>query len=361
MSRNILVVGASGTLGGMICSELNRYQVQKNHLFVGDYNDERGIKTADRYQGEFRKTDLSNKDSLISAFQNIDTVIVALNQAEPIIQEVCVEMSILCIDVTVFTHFIRKVQTLYQANPSYKGSAIMTSGFFPGLSGIMIKHSISGFKTINTLNLSLIQNTNAKVGISGIVDMLKIISHPIEQIQDDKNRLIPGFNLKHKAIISNKEVYKVRRIHHPEIKFIEDILGIKSVKYWTAWNNPRFNWLISVLKKIGIIDFFTSKKGSKLLGLFVNHDASRSEEVTLIVEVNGITNDNIMKHKKFILKSFSDYNTTAMVVAAIAYLTFEMKIEGVIFPFEIIDLKTLLSTINDSRISLTEIEEVIVL
>lgn len=73
------------------------------------------------------------------------------------------------------------------------------SGFFPGLSGLMVKETISYFQEVREVNVGLLQNTNAKTGLSCILDMLKIISQSVA-FQDN---IIPGFTKKKEMYFSN--------------------------------------------------------------------------------------------------------------------------------------------------------------
>lgn len=97
------------------------------------------------------------------------------------------------------------------------GSVIM-SGFFPGLSGLMVKKAISPFDEVTEVNVALLQNTNAKAGVAGIVDMLKIIAQPVSF----QKRAQPGFTKKRKMPIKHhSEEIEVRLIDHSEKEFVK--------------------------------------------------------------------------------------------------------------------------------------------
>ncbi|MEH6889886.1 hypothetical protein V7024_09230 [Bacillus sp. JJ864] len=87
------------------------------------------------------------------------------------------------------------------------------------------------------MNIGLLQNTNAKAGISGILDMLKIISQPANYYTDNDMVNVLGFTKKRKMYFN--EPYnesEVRLIDHAEKDFLNQTLKIKQINYWTAWN-----------------------------------------------------------------------------------------------------------------------------
>lgn len=126
----------------------------------------------------------------------MDIVVVAVKQRNPHIQKRCIENKILCIDVTPFYDFAEKVYELNQSAENNKIGSVIMSGFFPGLSGLMIKEAISDFQEITEINVGLLQSTNAKAGISGILDMLKIIDQPVTF----QNETLSGFTKKEECI-----------------------------------------------------------------------------------------------------------------------------------------------------------------
>ncbi len=99
-----MVVGASGTLGQLICAEV-RQLLPEAKVFIGDYQPKRGAATAAAFNGEFRLTDFDSA-SLEMTIAEMDIVIVAINQPRPVIQELCVQHGNICIDVTVFHELI---------------------------------------------------------------------------------------------------------------------------------------------------------------------------------------------------------------------------------------------------------------
>ncbi|WP_397538587.1 saccharopine dehydrogenase family protein [Rummeliibacillus pycnus] len=353
--QKVMVVGASGVLGRLVCKEVLRIFNNQVTLVVTDYQEERGKKLAKSFNKEvlFQHLDITNKENISKVIKNIDIVIVVLIQQNPDIQRACIDNSITCIDVTPFSDFAKKIQSLYQETEKDEICSIVMSGFFPGLSGIMVKKAVSNFQEVTEVNIGLLQNTNAKVGVSGILDMLKIISQPVDYYEENKMVNILGFTQKRKMHFEQYNEKEVRLINHAEKNFLKQKLKIDKINYWTSWNNYFFNKLISFLKKLGIINTIVKLDNNKFLSKIVKHNPSKNEKALLTVEVKG-TIDNKEMIKTLNLSTFSDYHTTAMVTAVLAKIAVHKKLKGLVFPFEIIDLDELLSEINCKDIILKE-------
>lgn len=348
--KKILVVGASGVLGRRICTETLRIFNNECTLIVTDYKEERGKKTATSLFGNviFQTLDVSKEEDVNKVVHGVDIVIVAIKQEKPIVQKVCINKNILCIDVTPFDNFVANVQSLSK-NTSL---SVFMSGFFPGLSGVMVKKAISGFDSVDEVNIGLLQNTNANVGVTGMIDMLKIISQPVIL----GNKYVPGFSRKRKMYFLEGNAQKqVRLIEHAERKFLCEMLNLEKLNYWTSWNQHSFNTLISFCKKIKIIDFITQLKKHRFLSKIVKHNPNKDENASLTVEVKGKIDEKACI-RTLSLSTFSDYETTALVTATIAKIVIHKKLCGVVFPFEIIDFDELLSTMNCPKMNCPKIK-----
>lgn len=355
--KKIMVVGASGVLGKLVCTELLRIFNNQVQLTVTDYKTDRGTRFAKSFHQEvmFQYLDVTDEENIKETIKNMDIVIVVLKQRNPYIQRFCINNDILCIDVTPFTNFVEKIERLYQETEKNDVGLIVMSGFFPGLSGLMVKKVVSSFHEITEVNVGLLQNTNAKAGISGILDMLKIISQRVDDYEDNHSANISGFSKKRKMyFLEPSHNREVRLIDHAEKRFLQKSLHIKNINYWTSWNSSFFNKQISLLKKLGLIDVILKLHNSKFLSKIVKHNPNKNEDAFLTVEVKGFIDDKQCK-KTLSLSTFSDYHVTAMVTAALAKIAVDKKIKGMVFPFELTDVDEILSEMNCTDVTLKEV------
>lgn len=354
--KKVMVVGATGVLGKMICAELLRMLDGNVHLIVTDYKKERGEAFAASFNSSvtYRYLDVHKEESITRALQHIDVVIVVLKQQYPHIQQKCIEENITCIDVTPFSHFVKQVQLLGEGAKQNEITSIVMSGFFPGLSGLMVKKATDNFEKVSEIHVGLLQNTNANVGISGILDMLKIISQRVSYKIDGKKVELPGFTKKRKMHFDKER--EVRLIDHAEKEILIEKLGDVTINYWTAWNHNLFNKQVSLLKRFGLIHMLLKLRNSKFLSKVVKHNPNQLEDTFLTVEIKGIM-DGKECTKTLSLSTFSDYYTTALVTAALGEIVIRKKVKGVILPFEITNLDEVLSVIDCENISVKEFME----
>lgn len=354
--QNVMVVGAAGVLGKLVCMELLRIFNNQINLTVTDYKTDRGRRLAESLgeNAAFRYLDVTNEEIIAEAVTNIDIVVVALHQQHPIIQKTCIANRILCIDVTPFSGFVATIKEFHQDAVRNEVGSIVMSGFIPGLSGLMVKKAVSDFHKITEIHIGLLQNTNAKAGLTGILDMLTIISKPVPYDPDYKTAGLPGFRKKRMmSFYGPFPEREVRLIEHAEKEFLQRFLKIENIHYWTSWNSRFFNKLISLIKRIGVMNVILQGNNGKFLSKAIKHNPLKKEDAYLTVEVKGIIGQNEII-KTVSLSACSDYHTTAMVTAALAKVAIHKKITGVVFPFEITDIDEILSEINSKDIALTE-------
>lgn len=349
--KKIMVIGASGVLGNLVCRELLRIFESQIKLFVTDYKIQRGQELARSLNEdvEFRYIDVNEESSVRRAIKDMDGVVVVLGQNAPHIQRYCVEQRILCLDVTPFYDFVERVKELHPLAINHNAGSVVMSGFFPGLSGLMVKKAAANFEEVEEVHVGLLQNTNAKAGIAGILDMLKIIAAPVRW----NHNTVPGFTEKRKMkFLNHPKAREVRLIEHAEKSLLKDgILGESPLYYWTSWNVPAFNKQVSFLRRTG----FLNKLGKRTLSKIVKHNSSKSEHAFLTVEVKGVSG-NTRSVKLLSLATFSDYHTTAMVTAALVKIAMRKNVKGVLCPFEITDLEELLVEVNCPDLEIKEVE-----
>ncbi|MDR4316254.1 saccharopine dehydrogenase [Niallia circulans] len=352
--EKVIVVGAAGVLGKLICTELLRIFNNSIKLVVTDYKIKRGENLANSLNSgaEFQYLDVDNEENIKKVIRNVDIVIVGLKQKTPSIQKTCIENKILCIDVTPFYDFVETVQELNQRAEKNNTASVVMSGFFPGLSGLITQKAIAEFQEITEINVALLQNANAQAGVTGIFDMLSIIAQPVKF----QNNVLSGFTKKRKMHFQNHAKEKVvRLIEHSEKKIIKEKLTVAPIYYWTSWNVIPFNKLVSLLRKIGLLNILQNLN-KKLVSKVVKHKPNKNENAFLTVEVKGNI-DNKKMIRTISLSTFSDYHTTAIVTASLAKIALKTDIKGVVYPFEITNLDELLSMANCSSIIVEDVKK----
>ncbi|SES24198.1 3-beta hydroxysteroid dehydrogenase/isomerase family protein [Gracilibacillus ureilyticus] len=342
----VMVVGAGGKLGKIICNEVLR-SCTPAELIVTDYKKLRGKELIQSLPGqvEFHLLDIYNRKNVEEVIQDIDIVIVCVKQVHPHVQEICIRRQILCIDVTPFGKLVDCIYDLEHKAKARKACSIVMAGFIPGLSGMLVKKAIIPFDEIDEVNVSFLQSSNANAGITGAIDMLQLISQPVTY----GTRTVRGFKEKGKVPHTQNTV---RLISHPEKDYLANKLAIPAINYWTAWNDKLFNLKVAVLLTTNLLPLL--KKHRALFEKQIKHDPSLKEDVSITVEVRGTISNQTIK-RGYCLTAFSDYEMTAMVTVALAKIIHNKKVSGVYFPFEVAAFDEIIAEISHERVNLVEL------
>lgn len=330
--KSILVIGAAGELGTLICNEIKTQYKELWNLHVGDYKLERGQKLAALHDADFSLIDLKNPNHMIQVLKNIDAVIVAIKQSEPIIQQYCFESNVLCVDVSAFATFASKVEALYKKNPQTKTCSIIMAGFFPGLSGMLLKDAINQLDTVDKADISLVQNTSAIAGVTGMLDMFNIIHQQAIFTDNLETKTVHGFSLKQIVIPKNSnKKHTVRLIHHSEKEWLSRDFQLNKIHYWTGWNNALFNKIIATLVQTKWFKRWIGKPNHPILRKLRKNTKPKNESAYLIVSVHG-TKGQSESQVEWHVKTFSDYGITAIMATAITDLALKSDAVGVFHP-----------------------------
>lgn len=337
----VLVVGASGVLGQFVCKELVR---TGKTVVVSDYKIARGRQTAKAIPGAlFREVDVRDERSIREGLAHVDGVVVVAKQEEPLVQKLCLEEGIPCIDVTVDTTFIGKMCAL----KGKRAVSIMMAGFIPGLSGLLVKEACLAFEEMSCIKVALLQSTNAQAGVAGTSDMLQIISEDVDGKKGFKEVVEFPFG-------KDGHRLPVRKINHLERKKLRTEYNIPDLSYFTAWDDNHLNKKLSGLHRFSLLPRLAKWKG--LLSKLIAHNPSQSERAYLTVEAQGKV-DNQEKKMTWMVTVESDYEATAFATVAMLKEGMAGSVKGVKYPFEVTSIHRLMKHRDPSIIQLVKKEE----
>ncbi|KMK74989.1 saccharopine dehydrogenase NADP-binding domain-containing protein [Alkalihalobacillus pseudalcaliphilus] len=347
--KKILIVGATGTLGQLVYRDIRRLFPEDVTFAITDYNKERGIDFAsNKGKGtEWRYLNVMDAGSIEQALVGVDFVVILVKQLEPKIQELCIERKIPSLDVTPFYALYTDTIKYGDYALGQETGVLLFSGFLPGLSGLLIQKAVANFDKIESVDIGFLQNKNANVGITGIKDMLRLINEPIR----NQEKTFSFSQTRKMSFLGHQKPKKVRNIEHAERLLLIDKYPIS---YWTGWSDNTFNTLIYILKKAGLLPFII-KLSPNIMKKIVKHNPENPEEAILTVEVKGHI-QNKLTIKRYSLQTFSDYQTTSLVTAALLKIMLSKQVDGVVVPYEITNIDEVLGLINNKDIKLEEIE-----
>ena len=340
--KRVLLIGAGGGLGQMVAERFAELLPNEYQVVLGDI-DPGNLEALSRKTGGIpRQVNARDRESMRNALTDVDAVVVTMKQPAPLIQEVCMEAGIPSLDVAVFGEHVKKVRAL----PSTASGApcLLLAGFFPGLSGILVNEAIGGFDNVDRVDLTLIQNTNARVGLTGIRDMLQILTRPVPDLGGPG--VIPGFSQKRRVKIPGEDWLPVRRIDHYEEWILKEHWPEVAFASWTGWNRPSFSAMLSLLNRVGLLSWLVQGR-RQLLGVALRHRPDRGEDAWLVVEVSGKQGGRAME-RGLALRAPSDYGTAARMAVGLIPHLLEYPGQGVVFPFEMVTMESILSTLGGS-------------
>ena len=373
---SILVLGASGGLGQYICREVLR-QFGADALIVGDYKPERGEQTASGLGTatsaalstgtsaalstgvSFIQADINNPDSLRAALrERVTAVIVAVAQQTPYAQIACIEAGIPCLDVTVQPQFIAQVKGLDAQAKAADVSSLILTGLYPGIAGVMAKEAAAALDEVDTLDVSLCQNSQSSAGATGVADMLGLFAQPVMYRANGRSEIMRGFMKKRPFQYPPPIGIKNHRlVNFIEAEAVSGALAIPNVNFWTGYDKASFDQILSVLNRLKILTLFNRPRWRTKLANLIAGGMSEAEDETcaIVAEAVGWKDGQTQVARVSILAG-SDYGATALGVVAMAKLLLNGNVvaPGVHHPTQIFSLKPLLAAMGSDDVQLFE-------
>ncbi|AOS61522.1 NAD-dependent epimerase/dehydratase family protein [Actinoalloteichus hymeniacidonis] len=327
----IVVAGGTGILGRAICSEV-RAVVPDAELLIGTRRSGASDGLAGDLGPQARMVSLDVRDSVSirDAVAGADLVIVAVAQSAPLVQRICLESGVHSVDVGVQPEFAARVRELDRPATDAGLAVVAMAGLFPGLSGLAVREAVDGCDAIDGVDVFFRQNTNARVGRAGTIDMLEIVSTPVrrERAPDRGSRAEQGMRL----------------IEHPERGVVAAGLGLADVEYRTAWNSRAFNSLVAGLIALRVLPRFAPQ----IAGL-AKHDPAKAEDVELWVRARGVSEGRPVQ-RLVRLSAVSDYGATAGVAVALGIFALRGEITGAGVPFQLTTLSSVIAGMRDGLV-----------
>jgi len=345
MVNKILIIGSNGILGRHIVEKAISAFGVKN-IVISDYREARLIEQKNQITSVFgiepfyKIIDIKSEESIRRGLIDINLVIVAIQQEMPLIQKLCIKLGINSIDLSVNPSFINQTLRLNSIH-EIKSLQLITGGLFPGLSGILAKKISESSIQNEPFDIGLLQSANGTNGKTGVSDMLMLFDKDVELLKKETIEKHSGYSYKKKFEYPEPFGIKTLRLAN----FIErDYLkeyGIKS-NYWTSFDKPSLNTIISILKKLRFLKLFKYPKIREVLSSRITKQNKGAKN-----EFIGLSAKNSNNEISLVLTS--DYEATASCTIAFARIILNEEIEskGIKFPFEIFRFEELKQYLDD--------------
>lgn len=358
----LLVVGSSGGVGRVICTEVAR-QFGSRALVLGDYKLPRAQARAASFPGaEARRVDVTNEESIQAAIRpELSAVIVCAVQDHPLVQRACIDNGVPCLDVAIDPAFVNKILSLNGDAHTAMTPIVAMAGLWPGLSGLMAKHAVSQLDHTGSVDLALCQSAWSNVGPSGIADMVRAFAQPVTFNQEGETRTVPGFRIQRRVDYPEPFGTRTHRlVHFAEAPLLSDALNIPLPNMWTGFDNIALDTLAAALGRVGFLHLFNKQDTGMRLARIINtvkrSGPARPEPIAIVVEAKG---QRAGKPHTLRLTATgpSDYGATALCIVAMAktLAARDTPRTGAAHPLDFFNLYDLVEVIDHPALTLREV------
>ena len=336
----ILVIGGSGTVGRYVCREIVRV-LGAGSVVVGDRVADRGARWASELGDRARTAHIDIRDmtSVSRAIEGLDGVIVAAPQTALLVQEVCTNFAIPCIDIVP--------DSARLTTQAPKGTiGVVAAGLIPGLSGIMAATLAAGQTNRTPIDVSLLQRANGSAGAVGIADMLRLFTYPVRI----NGHEYPGFSRRRTTQFPKPFGKRtVKAVAFPEAGDLTQRGGI-AARYWTAFDSPAMNVGISAARALGVLKSVVRPNPPHPI---IRRIAARKAAAPPADERIAVTAE-AADGASIAVVGPSDYEVTAMVAVALTRIVAERTspLPGLVLPFECVTLAETLAMIDSPLLTL---------
>ncbi|ROR72041.1 hypothetical protein [Bogoriella caseilytica] len=330
----VLVIGASGTLGSQIGTALEEAGCEVL----------RGVRSPLR-PGDI-PVDINDRRSLQGAAAHVDLVVVAVPHIDPLVQQVCAQAAVPCLDVSPHLELRDSARrALREQGPP----SIVMCGLYPGLSGILASHVAAGLDEVEEISVGLLQSTNAHVGPAGVRDMLASLARPVPK----SGGMAPGFRRRRRMQFGGREA-TVRLVRYDESQLLRERFSTSEINYFTAWDSQSFTAAIAALQRVGLL----SRLVRSTVDLTPRHNPRAPQTVHLRAEAHG-SRQGRRAARALEVEAESDYGATALMVVAVArrLLARSTNVRGVVSPMDVLALSDLAPLIEAGRLRLSSHEK----
>lgn len=361
----VMLFGAAGSLGRLIGLQIIESYGSLYDFSIADYKPERAKTVANSF-GAFCESvvvDIRNEASLIRKLSGIDCCIIAFGQEEPYIQRACVKAGVSSVDVNLSYSFLQELKTLNEESTRRGVVQSYMAGYFPGLSGLLVKNMMDNFPQAKEIDVSLLSGTNVHYlpGLSGVIEMMSSLATPVEYVKEGQRSVAKGMSIR--CVIPFLQGQKqVLLADYDEKRVMQDLYNDVRFNYWIGADKRSFNRQVSLLNRLGYFKPFVRpidlhdpllRRRAKFIQKQIKVNQKRPEITGLTVRASCLESGDFRTvHRS--LSVPSDYDITAKIAASLPSLIKSSNSSGVVTLGEFIDLEVLVKQIKNHGIKISD-------
>lgn len=260
MKDKIVVVGGYGQVGQIICKDLGELFPGKIFAAGRSYDKAKEFCLKTNNKVLPLQIDVYENQLYENFFQEVFLVVMCLDQESPGFMEMCLKQKIHYIDISASNEFLLKVRSMSSRISQIESTAVLSVGLAPGLTNMLVKHSLQHFDQVHVANIYLMLGLGEKhgrVALEWMIDNMnsvffirdKGVQKQVRSFEDGRKIIFPNG-------LGRRSAY---RFNFTDQHVLPETLGIPSVSTRICFDSAMITDLIALLKKIGILSLLNQQ------------------------------------------------------------------------------------------------------
>ena len=253
LSKNILIVGGYGAVGGVIADRLARKF--PGQVIVAGRNYEKVEAFAKASEGNLRpyQLDLATAHKNPGLLNDVAIVVMCVDVPDMRFVKQCLEQGIHYIDMTADDKILRQIELLADMAKEGGSTAVLSVGVAPGLTNLLASHVQTKFDTVNRLDIHVFLGLGEAHGSAAAHWTLQNLNADYLVCEDGEWRQVTSFG-DHKSAqfpngLGQRRVY---RFNIADQHVISRTLNMPSVSTWVTFDPAFFTMLMTFLRRTGL-------------------------------------------------------------------------------------------------------------
>jgi saccharopine dehydrogenase-like NADP-dependent oxidoreductase len=254
LKDKIVVVGGYGQVGQIICKDLG--ELFPGKIFAAGRSYDKAKEFCLKTNSKVLPLQMDVHENKLSEdfFQEVFLVVMCLDQQSPKFMERCLKEKIHYIDISASHEFLLQVRSMISRMSSIESTAVLSVGLAPGVTNMLVKHSLQYLDQIHSANIYLMLGLGEKHGRAAIEWMIDNMNAVFFIRDKGAKKQVRSFEDGRKIIFPNglgqRSAY---RFNFTDQHVLPETLGIPSVSTRICFDSAMITNLIALLKKIGIL------------------------------------------------------------------------------------------------------------
>jgi saccharopine dehydrogenase-like NADP-dependent oxidoreductase len=286
MLKRVLIIGGYGKVGGSIAQQLYRKTSLK--IYVGGRSYEKANTFCEEYCPQAHPLCIDVRDANCFEFiPSVDLVIMCMEQENTDFVKYCLENGLHYVDITASYPFIQKIEELSTA--AKKSTAIVSVGFAPGLSNLLVKDLAKEMRDIDDINISILLGLGENHGTGAIEWLLNQFNQSYYiQINESKEHF-SNFSQRRTTQFNEIGIRSCYLFNFSDQHTLKRSFPLSEIRTYITFDIESINRLISLMHATRLTRLFRINWIKKVIVRAIQSLRLGSDSCAIKVEVNNRT------------------------------------------------------------------------